>query len=134
MGTPVESRCALYAAYTRILEYGRKNLLTTYVKDISFSKGSVEFSRMENNQDAAIYLLLYYGIHSEYKEDISSLVSEIKSMLIGRIDFDCSRIEAADVVSLFDSEVSHIPFEGYDERTAKMDYENLQKELKYTLK
>ena len=129
MGTPVESRCALYAAYSRILEYGRKNLLTTYVKDISFSKGSVEFSRMENNQDAAIYLLLYYGIHSEYKEDISSLVSEIKSMLIGRIDFDCSSITAEDVVSLFDSEVSHIPFEGYDERTAKMDYENLQKEL-----
>lgn len=129
METPVESRCALYAAYSRILEYARKNLLTTYVKDISFSKGSVEFSRMENNQDAAIYLLLYYGIHSEYKEEISSLVPEIKNMLIGRIDFDCSRIEAADVVSLFDSEVSHIPFEGYDERTAKMDYENLQKEL-----
>lgn len=133
MGTPVESRCALYAAYTRILEYGRNNLLTTYVKDVSFAGGSLEFSGMDKKQDAAIYLLLYYGIHSEYGKALSSLVPEIKSMLTGRIDFDCSSIEAEDVVSLFDSEVSHIPFEGYDERTSKMDYKNLQEELRSIL-
>ena len=129
MSNSVENRSALYAAYSRILEYGKENMLTTYVKDVSFTGNTVKFSRMDKNQDAAIYLLLYYGIYSDYRKGLSLLVPEIRSMLVGRVDFDCSCIEAEDVVSLFDSEVSHIPFEGYEEETEKYDYENLQKEL-----
>ena len=129
MSNSVESRSALYAAYSRILEYGKENILTTYVKDVSFTGNTVKFSRMDKNQDAAIYLLLYYGIYSDYRKGLSLLVPEIRSMLVGRVDFDCSCIEVEDVVSLFDSEVSHIPFEGYEEETEKYDYENLQKEL-----
>lgn len=136
MSTVIDSRCALYSWYSRVFEYGKDNWLTSYIKGVYENLSEEDKKEHEHSlhiMDAGLYILLYYGIHSDFKTSFDDISPEINSMLIGESDADCSLIEPEDVVELYDSIFRHIPFEGYDRATEKMDFAMLQNLLESVL-
>ena len=125
----IESKSILYSEYVRLLEYAKDNRLTSYCRDA--------FPNMQNEEhtislvaDVTIYILLYYGIHSiNYRPLFEDIIPEINDVLIGDYAIDCSKIAVSDVLELYDSVFRHIPFNGYDELTEEMDFNNLRKFL-----